>query len=90
MYFVKVIRQQEPMLVRAINNLCKGVVTDETDAFLKSLQRPLPPSSTKSTKLCATVFQTDCNNNESLADMEIDGRSYPAQDKTLLSGSLFT
>ena len=36
-------RQEEPQLISAINNLSDGVIPDETTNFIKTLSRQLPP-----------------------------------------------
>jgi hypothetical protein len=40
---MKVMRQDEPDFVCAINNVSKGFHPDETLNLLRRLQRPLPP-----------------------------------------------
>ncbi|VDI70335.1 Hypothetical predicted protein [Mytilus galloprovincialis] len=44
LYFggLQVVRQNEQKLVEAVNQLCNGSPSAETEEFLKSLDRPLP------------------------------------------------
>lgn len=56
-------------LVKAIHELSRGDVTDDTDKFLKRMKRPLPPGSPP-TKLFARNFDVDKFNSDSLMDTE--------------------
>lgn len=40
--YFQVVRQDERQCVEAVNQLCNGDPSAETEAFLKSLERPLP------------------------------------------------
>jgi hypothetical protein len=43
--YFQVVRQDERQCVEAVNQLCNGDPSAETEAFLKSLERPLPITS---------------------------------------------
>ena len=75
----QVIRQKDPELIRAINELCSGTPSEETERFLRSLQRPLslPPE----TRLVGTNFDADYINTTLLDDMPGEVSTYKSIDE---------
>lgn len=70
------------MLVEAVHSLCKGVVTDRVDNFLKQLtQQPQP----ESTKLYARTLDVDIANLKGLAAAH---GGYTCMYNTILADSI--
>ena len=64
---MQVVRQTEPELITAVNELCNGETTEKTDSFMRGLCRPLPPESDP-VMLFGTNFDVDFFNGTLLAE----------------------
>ncbi|XP_062600182.1 uncharacterized protein LOC134261804 [Saccostrea cucullata] len=76
----EVIRQSEPDLIRAVNELCDGSPSAETVALMRSLDRPLPCNSSP-TFLFGTRFDVAFINQEMLEDMPGNAVCFKSQDE---------
>ena len=76
----KVIRQDEPDLIQAVNDVSKGNLPTETYNLLRRLQRPLPPGDGP-TRLFATNFEKEVYNVSRLIDLEGVIKMYDAIDE---------
>ncbi|CAG2255010.1 PIF1 [Mytilus edulis] len=76
----KVIRQNEADLIKAVHELCDCSPSEETDALLKSLDRPLPDN-TKMTSLYWTNFDVNFINHEKLVDLAGEECVFKAKDE---------
>jgi ATP-dependent DNA helicase PIF1 len=76
----KVIRQDEPDLIQAVNDVSKGNLPTETYNLLRRLQQPLPPGDDP-TRLFATNFEKEVYNASRLIDLEGVIKMYDAIDE---------
>ena len=65
----KVMRQDEPDFVKAINDVSKGELPTDTLQLLQRLKRPLPPGEDP-VRLCSRHFDCDVYNSSRLMDLE--------------------
>ena len=72
-----IVRQSEPNLIKAVRETAIGKVSDETDKFLKSLNRDLPDD-IEPTHLFARNIDADLYNNEKLGELKTPGKVYIA------------
>ena len=77
-----VVRQADGMLSRAINELERGSVSDDTTSLLKGLHRPLqlPVNQSRAIHLFGTNFEVDCFNLEHLDATDGEQKCYKAVD----------
>lgn len=74
-------RQDEPLLIRAVNELETGHVTPEIVQFLKELERPLSVDDSRDTVyLYGTNFEVDWHNSTQMQKLEGDQIIYRAVD----------
>ena len=64
-HLVDVQRQDEYDLVSAVQELCDGCPSDQTDELMKELERPLPPDANP-VYLYGTNFEVDLHNHNKL------------------------
>ena len=77
---MKVVRQTEPDLIAAVNELCDGCPSPHTVAFLRSLDRPLPEQMNP-TFLFGTRFDADVINQEMVEEMPGPAISFKSIDE---------
>ena len=82
----KVKRQDEPLLIQAIKELCDGNHSQQTHAFLRSLDRPIAAQE-EPTMLFGTNFDVDFWNQEKVDAMPGEARHYRSQDTGELNPS---
>ena len=68
-------------MIKAVNELCEGTPSTETEEFLKSLNRPLPNFTDDVTRLFGTNFDTAYVNQEMLEELEGDIFVFKAKDE---------
>jgi len=76
----QVMRQDEPDFVKAINDISKGNLPDDTLNLLRRLQRTLPPGS-KPLRLFARNFDREVYNACCLMDLDSEMKIYEALDE---------
>jgi hypothetical protein len=69
------------MLIEAIHQLADGSVSEETTAFLHSLERPLNVPSDQKKVLFAHNITTSIYNTQQLSLLHADERQYKSEDK---------
>lgn len=80
MYILKVKRQEEPLLITAVRELCDGNPTPDTDAFLRSLDRPIENHNVDPVLLFGTNFDVDYWNQEKIDSIQGQAKTYRAVD----------
>ena len=80
-YFLQVKRQDERMLVTAVNELAYGKLSQETVSFLQSLDRPLNVSPSTKKVLFNKNTDIDTYNKQQLALLDSPSKTYLAVDK---------
>jgi len=73
-------RQDNPMLIKTINELETGDLSDEGNAFLKSMDRPIP-NEESSVHLFARNLEVDLYNYHKLQSLEGQMKVYHSQDE---------
>ena len=81
---LKVRRQDEPELVKAVRELCDGEPSAETNLLLKSLDRPIQNRDADPTMLFGVNFDVDFMNQEKLDAMPGLPKIYKAVDSGLV------
>ena len=76
----QVFRQRDIKFIALLQDLRKGIVTDEHDAFLKSRMKPMETGLVKPTKLYSHRADVDQENAIQLAKLTGESKSYYAQD----------
>ena len=74
-------RTADHSLADAVSDLARGKMRDSSLAFVRSLDRPLPPSTSPKTVLYATNFSVWQHNKEALYKMYGDTFSFTADDE---------
>ena len=80
---MKVRRQDEPLLIQAIKELCDGNPTENTHAFLRSLDRQVADE-TDPVMLFGTNFDVDFWNQEKLDSMPGQAKMYRSIDSGMM------
>ena len=83
---MKVKRQDEPQLVKAVKELCEGRPSEETSILLKSLDRPISNIEADPVMLFGVNFDVEYMNQERIEAMQGLPTIYTATD----SGMLFS
>lgn len=78
--FTEIFRQSEVALVKAVNELEAGYPSDETNALISKLSRPIPISD-ETVFLFGTNFEVNCHNSQQFVGQPGDSHAYTAQDK---------
>ena len=76
---LQVVRQDEPMLITAINELARGFMSSTSEAFIRSLSGELAVPPKDKRVLFATNDSVDIYNMEKVSEM--DGRLYTYTSK---------
>ena len=79
---LQVLRQDEPVLVKAARELCEGEPSEETEQFLRLQNRDLPQDDDDKeiTRLYGINFDVDCVNEDFLDDLPGEEMRYIAKD----------
>ncbi|XP_062616249.1 uncharacterized protein LOC134277961 [Saccostrea cucullata] len=77
----EVVRQSEPLLIKAVNELCDGEPSEETVQFLRSLDRSIDAPAQEVTKLFGTNFDASVINQDTLEEMPGATFHYKATDE---------
>jgi hypothetical protein len=72
-------RQSDPKLIQAIQEVSTGFVSDSSDKFIKQLERPLPEEGC--VRLMSTNIEGDFFNADKLFEMQGDFHIYTAVDE---------
>ena len=84
MYTVQQVRRQdEPGLVKAIKELCDGEPSEDTNALLRSLDRPIQNQEAEPTLLFGMNFDVNVMNQEKVDLMPGQPKIYKAVDSGL-------
>ena len=73
-------RQDNPMLIKTLNELETGDLSDDGNAFLKSMDRPIP-NEESSVHLFARNLEVDVYNYHKLQSLEGEMKVYHSQDE---------
>lgn len=76
-----IMRQNEPKLVQAVNELECGFPSKETNEYLTSLERPLSTDDSSITKLHARNFEVDLCNYQNLQTIDKPAHIFEAVDE---------
>ena len=76
--FETVVRQSEPELMRAVSETARGAVSNETDIFLKKLERDLSDNHNP-IHLFPRNFDAQVYNHEKLTELNSEGHIYEAK-----------
>jgi len=79
----KVVRQDEPLLICAINELARGIVSENTIGFLQSLNGHLPDNPSKKRVLFSTNDAVDIHNSRQLHSLPGKLYSFLSKDEGL-------
>jgi len=82
-FLFQVVRQIEPLLIKAVNELCDGCPSDGTIDLLLSLDRPLGEEATDVKQLYGTNFDASFVNQNILDEMENEQHVFKAEDSGL-------
>ena len=77
----EVIRQNDIQLINAINELCKGFPTYETETFLRSLQHPLYHSIDYTIFIFGTNFDVNFYNHDKLVALPFQLHVFKSNDE---------
>jgi hypothetical protein len=80
-FILQVIRQDEALLITAVNELAVGKLSTQSTAFLQSLSRPLHAPPAKKHVLFADNAQSDDYNHIQLNLMEGEATTFLATDE---------
>ena len=76
--FDVILRQSEPIFIKAVRETAIGNVSEDTDKFLKSLNRDLPENM-EPTHLFSKNIDADIYNNKKLDELKTPGKIYIAK-----------
>ena len=79
-FLFQVVRQDEPLLITAINEMSLGKPSNSTKAFLRSLERPLSCQPKDKVALFPTNYMACLYNEETLFNFPGEEHEYVAVD----------